>query len=405
MLLLFLLPSLFKAQNTVSLQQALDQALRNNASLKAGTYELEYNKALKGTATDIGKTNVSLMLGQYNSLNRDNNLTISQSIPFPTVFGAQSQLNTANVKASELKLQMTKNELIYEIRSTYLYLEYLAEEKLLLQKQDSIYTSFMNAASNRYKSGESNLLEKTNAETELLQVKNLLGQNQGNSLIYVSRLQSLMNSRTPVQIETKTVSRREISLNADTNACAQNPYLLYLRQQIEISSKQKKLETARTMPDISLGYFNQTLIGYQNLNGTDQYFDASERFTGFQVGLAIPLWFVPHTAKIKAAELNKKAFESNYEQNQVALQNQYAQLVQEYFKSKNTLDYYEKSALPNADLIISQADKAFRNGNIAYMEYLHNVRTALNIRANYLSTLNQHNQNVIKLEFLTGSTK
>lgn len=400
-----LLPSLGNAQTNssgVTLQQVIDGAIKNNASIKSGNYEIDYSKALKKTSTDIGKTNLSLMSGQYNSIKTDNNISVSQSIPFPTLFSSQSQLNKANIKGYELKLQVTQNELIHQVKSVYGYLEYLQAERNLLLSQDSIYTSFSNAAISRLKAGESTLLEKTTAETQLMEVKNMLAQNQSNTLIYQSQLQALMNSKIPVQIEQKTIVKMELSIPNDSSAYSQNPYLLYLKQQIEISIKQKKVETAKVLPDFTIGYFNQSLIGYQNINGTDQYFDASKRFSGFQVGVSIPLWFVPQTAKVKAAGLNQKAIESNVEQYQVNIQGQYSQYLQEYLQNKNTLDYYEKNALPNADLIIKQADKGFKNGEIGYVEYLQGIKSALAIKSNYLSSLNQYNQSIIKLEFLLG---
>lgn len=400
-----LLPSLGNAQTNssgVTLQQVIDRAIKNNASIKSGNYEIDYSKALKKTSTDIGKTNLSLMSGQYNSIKTDNNISVSQSIPFPTLFSSQSQLNKANIKGYELKLQVTQNELIHQVKSVYGYLEYLQAERNLLLSQDSIYTSFSNAAISRLKAGESTLLEKTTAETQLMEVKNMLAQNQSNTLIYQSQLQALMNSKIPVQIEQKTIVKMELSIPNDSSAYSQNPYLLYLKQQIEISIKQKKVETAKVLPDFTIGYFNQSLIGYQNINGTDQYFDASKRFSGFQVGVSIPLWFVPQTAKVKAAGLNQKAIESNIEQYQVNIQGQYSQYLQEYLQNKNTLDYYEKNALPNADLIIKQADKGFKNGEIGYVEYLQGIKSALAIKSNYLSSLNQYNQSIIKLEFLLG---
>ncbi len=311
-------------------------------------------------------------------------------------------MNKANIKGSELKLQLTQNELINQVKSVYHYLEYLQAERNLLMSQDSIYTSFANASNSRFKAGENTLLEKATAETQLMEIKNLLAQNQSNVLIYQSQLQALMNSKAPVQIEQKQIVKLELSLPSDSTAYAQNPYLLYMKQQIEISNKQKKVETAKVLPEFTLGYFNQSLIGYQNTNGTDTYYGASKRFTGFQVGVSIPLWIVPQTAKVKAAGLNQKVMESNFEQYQTNVQNQYSQYLQEYMQDKNTLEYYEKSAIPNAELIIKQADKGFKNGEIGYVEYLQSIRTALTIKSNHLSSLNQYNQSIIKLEFLLG---
>lgn len=399
------LPCVISAQNIdapINLQQAIDVALKNNASVKAGNYEIDYNKVLKKTSTDIGKTNLSLMRGQYNSIKTDNSITISQSFPFPTLFTSQNQLNKANVKGSELKLQVTENELISRVKSVYHHLEFLLAERNLLMSQDSIYTSFSNAANSRFKAGESHLLEKTTAETQLMEVKNLLAQNQSNILIFQSQLQSLMNSKVPVQIENKTIGKLELIIPNDSMAYSQNPYLLYLKQQIEISQKQKKVEVAKVMPDFTIAYFNQSLVGYQNINGADQYFDASKRFSGLQVGVSVPLWFVPQTAKVKSASLNQKTIESHVEQYQNNMQNEYSQSLQEYLQCKNTLAYFEERALPNADLIIKQANTGFANGEIGYVEYLQGVKNALAIKFNYLNSLIQHNQSVIKLEFLIG---
>lgn len=40
--------------------------------------------------------------------------------------------------------------------------------------------------------------------------------------------------------------------------------------------------------------------GSQDVNGVPRTFGVGDRFTG--IGAVIPLWFVPHAAKIKAAE-------------------------------------------------------------------------------------------------------
>lgn len=400
-----LLPVFGKSQiigTGITIQQATDEALKNNSGIKAATYEIDYSRSVKRSSTDLGKTSLYLMHGQYNSLNTDNNITISQSIPFPTVFSSQAKLGSAQIKGSELKLQVTQNELKSQVKTAYYYLQYLQAERKLLLSQDSIYNLFSKASTLRLKTGESNLLEKTTAETQLMEVKNLLAQNQSDILIYQSQLQALMNSKNAVQISQDNITKLELNVPADSSAFNQSPALAYLKQQIEISNKQKKVETAKVLPDFTIGYFNQSLIGYQNINGSDQYFDASKRFTGFQVGVSIPLWFVPQAAKVKAAGINQQVVQSNYDQYAINMQGQYNQAIQEYLKEKNTIDYYEKSALINADLIIKQADKGFKSGEIGYVEYLQALKGALSIKSNYLQSLNRYNQSIIVLEFLIG---
>ncbi len=401
---LMLLPAFGKSQSAPAsgVQALVDEALKNNAGLRAAGYEIDYTKALKRTSTDIGKTNISLMHGQYNSLNTDNNISINQGIPFPTVFSSQAKLNQALVKGSTLKQEVTRNELISQVKSAWYHWQYLQAVQQLLHSQDSIYSAFLKAAELRLKTGETNLLEKTTAETRLMEVKNLLAQTTSEISIYQLQLQALVNGKTAIQLNRESLPKLELAVAADSSASERNPALAYLKQQIEISNRQQKLEVAKVLPDFNIGYFNQSLIGYQNVNGSDHYFDASKRFTGFQVGISLPLWFVPQAAKVKAAGINRELVQSNYEQYQVTIQMCYRQAVHDFLKNRNTIAYYESSALPNAALLIKQADAAFKSGEIAYVEYLQALRNALSIRENYLLALNQYNQSVITLEYLTG---
>ncbi len=401
-----LLPYISSAQTDstqkMSIEQVMETALKNNAKLKTANYEIDYSKAIKPTAFDIGKTNAVLMYGQYNSINMDNNITVTQNISFPTVFSNQYKLNDALVKSNELKLQIAQNELIYEVKMAYFGLLYLQSERKLLTLQDSIYSNFYKAAELRLKTGESNLLEKTTAETQLMEAKNTLMQNQANLEIYQMVLKNLTNTKASVQTAENDLRKEPLTLSTDSASIEKNPQLAYLKQQIDISNKQKQLETAKVLPDFSIGYFNQTLIGPQTINGTDRYFSPSYRFTGVQLGVSIPIWFVPQTAKVKAASINQQVIKSNYEQNQLTVQSQYNQSIQDYLKNKNTLEYYEKNALPNAELIIKQSDKAYKNGEIGYMEYLLSLKNALGIKTNHLKSLYQYNQSIFMLEFLSG---
>ena len=240
------------------------------------------------------------------------------------------------------------------------------------------------------------------AETQLNETKNQIRQNEADTQIGLSQLQTLTASATPLVISDNDL--RELSFDAltDSGKLEANPSLTYLKNQILIAGNQKKVESAKSLPDLMVGYFNQTLIGIQNIDGQDKYFGSGQRFQGFQVGIAIPLWFGPHASRIKAAEFNKKAVESNYNQYQITLQGQFQQAVQEYLKNQNSLEYYKTSALPNADLILKQVQTGFKNGEIGYSEYLLGLKNALAIRENYLQALNQYNQSITTLEFLLG---
>ncbi|ASS50382.1 MAG: acriflavine resistance protein B [Candidatus Fluviicola riflensis] len=388
---------------TVTLDQAIEAGLTNNKGVIAGNQQVEFQTQYKQTLFEIPKTDVNLMVGQYNSINRsDNNLSISQTIPFPTVFSANSELGNVLIEQSKLKTELTKNELVHQIKQCYFYLQYLHEEQKILIAQDSVFKGFVESSSLREKTGEGTLLEKTTAQTQANEIGNRLAQNKANQSRYLLLLQNLIGSREPISIAETELKEQQLLLASDSNAVAENPELAYIQQQIEVTQSQRKVEIAKGLPDITLGYFNQTLIGTQNVNNQDVYFDGSKRFQGFQVGLAVPLFFNGYSAKVKSANLSTKVAESNLEAYQADLQGKYQQALQEYLNNRNSLEYYKQSALGNAESILLSGQKGYAGGEISYSEYLFSLKTANEIKERYLAILLQTNLSAAKLQYLTG---
>lgn len=402
---LFLLMTLIgKSQQLLTLEQAIESALQKNEGVQAASYNIESQKALKKTGFDLPKTNVSLLYGQYNSYAKnDNNLTVTQTIPF-TAFGSQGALNRSLVASSELKKAATENELIFQVKQVYYQLAFLRAKQKLLEQQDSIYGGFLKAASLRYKTGEANLLEQATAESQRNEVRNLLSKNQADQLVIRNQLKTLINSEELPDITDAELNQISFSNTPDSVAVQANPSARYMQQQMQVAKNEKKVEAAKAAPEVMLGFFTQTLIGIQDAeSGSGAIASSSDRFTGFQVGLSIPLWFVPQQGRVKAAEYNRQAAESNYQYYHKTLQGQYQQAMQEYTKNKNSLEYYTTSALPNAELILKQTLLAFSNGEIGYAEYLLGVQKAIAIKEGHLQTLNDYNQSIIYIEFLSGN--
>ncbi|HZY81187.1 MAG TPA: TolC family protein [Cyclobacteriaceae bacterium] len=388
------------AQNNLTLQQAVEQARKNNLSIAAASSDVEAQRQMKKTGFDLPKTTAMLMYGQYNSFKNDNNITVMQSIPF-TAFGSRAALNRSMLASSELKKATTENELVFQVKQVYTMLSYITARRQLLLQQDSIYEGFLKAASARYKAGEGKLLEQATAETQRNETKNQLMIVESDINVLRTQLKTLLNARELPTIENEL---SEIALKdlPDSTMVKLNPALAFQRQQVELASDQKKFEKALMAPDLVLGYFNQTLVDVINTeNGS--LASSADRFTGLQVGVAIPLWFVPYQGRIKSAEYKRQAAQQTYQYEHARAIGQFEEASQRYIKSRNSLQYYKDSALPNANLILRQAQTAFRGGDIGYTEYLLSVQNALAVKEGYLSTLNEYNQSIIYIEFLTGN--
>lgn len=402
--LLFLFTAYNSQAQQLSLEQATEIALKNNYGLKATSSEVEYHRQMKKAAYEIPKTQVTAMYGQYNSnIKDDNNYTVLQQIPFPTLLVAKSALANEQMKSADLQRSVTKNELIYNVQQTYYQLQYLSSLKRLLSHLDSLFNDFADAATTRYQTGESTLLEQSTATAKSVEIRNRLIQNNADIAIAHRRLQVLLSIKDTVSVSYKQVEPIVFSLNPNRSIEA-NPLQRKLQQDIEVSRKQKAVAVHSLLPDLSAGYFTQTMIGTPlSDNPSPALSTASDRFSGVQFGVSIPLWIGPQIAKVKAERARQESATMQYHNGNMLLNGLYEQSIQEHIKQKNSLEYYQKTGLQNAELIATQSIKAYRAGEISYTEYLINLQQVQDIKQQYLKTINDYNQSVLKLQYLSGS--
>ncbi len=391
------------AQTPVTEAQAIEQALQNNQAIAVGKYEIDLQRILKKTTVDLPKADITANFGQINSVKWDNNFRITQDFPFPTIFKKQKRLADANIAGSAAKLTVTRNELMANVRLVYNDGVMLLARRRLLLRQDSIIGAFAKAADLRYRTGESTFLEKINAESRQAEMRNLLAQNNVDLNIVRSQLQTLLEANTMPGMSDTLLVRRDFSFLNESEAMTQNPELIYLRQQIDIANRQAEVAKTRQLPDFRLGYFNQSIIGTQNVDGQDRYYAGGKRFQGVEVGVAVPIFGKANRARTEAARMNAQIAQTQLEKEQGHWQGKYREWTQVYAKQVQNLDFYEKTALPQANLILQQAQIAWKNGEIGYLEYSQNVSRALDVQFDYLESLRDFNAAVIQLQFLIGN--
>lgn len=383
-----------------TLEQAIASALKHNPTLQSASTEIDLQRALRRTATDIGKTNVSLMLGQYNSFEQDNNLTISQTIPFPTVFTSQDALGDAQTRSAELKRSVTQNDLVYAVKLAFYQIAVLTERERLLHEQDSLITAFAKAADMRYTTGETTQLEASTAALQASEIAVALSQTRADVHTTERQLQTLLASEAPVGIIPPSSLKRTLQLPTDTATFARNPLYAFIKQHTDVAAAAKALEVARLLPDLSIGYFSQTLVGAQE---GGRVYGTNDRFSGVQIGVAVPIWILPQLAKVEAAGLAADIARTNAEAYRLQLSGVYAKAVQQFLKFKTSIEYYEQHALPQAALIQTTAQKSYQRGDVGYLEYSQSLARVISVKTNYVEALSQYNQAVLTLEFLAGN--
>lgn len=394
--LLMSIGSVTHAQTPITLKAAIDTAVKNNLRVKNEKLKTQYQQAMISTSANIPQTNVFVEAGQINSSYADTKFGINQSFSFPTVYARQNKLLREDWKSSLLSVALTEANLKKEVSEIFYFIIYLQQKKKLLLQADSLYTAFYKKAELRLLKGESNVLEKTSAETLLTQIEMQLKQVTADEEISQLQFQVLLNSTGTFKPETEinTIMGYESNLFDPKG----HPEIKVVLQEQQIAKAAIAVEKSKLFPELSLGYNNNSFKG---IGPDEKFYTGSNRFSSVQLGMGIPILTGYIKAKINSAKINMQLAESNYELSLQKLSRAYQSALAQYRKHLQTVAYFETKSLENADLITKTANQQLYSGNINYLEWVQLVNQATAVKSDYLEAVKNLNETLILLNYLT----
>jgi cobalt-zinc-cadmium resistance protein CzcA len=389
------------AQNTAStLPEMLELAYKNNQLLQANTFEVQSAERWRSASGIFPKTDFNANLGQNNSRRFDENLSVSQDIPNPALLRARRNLADQNIAAVRQNFNISKQELTFNVRRSWHQIQYLMALEKVLVREDSLLGQFVRAASLKFKTGESNLLEKTTAETRQQNLRQNIQQVQVSIETEKAKLGQWTNPGV-FSVPEMPFLPLAFSDILDSSLVANNPLLLFAKQQIAVVEAEQRVVKADVLPDFSAGYFIQSIAGPQDVDGQVRNYNATPRFQGVQLGISFPIFGAKgYRAKSDAAAIQVLAQQKQSDYLQTQLQSQLRQSVGQFSYWKNNVAYYQNTALPNAKSIVQNATRGYQSGDIGYLEYATALQTNLEIQRSYLEAINSLNQTVISIQFL-----
>lgn len=385
-----------KAQNGISLQAAIDTALKNNLEVKNEKLKSEYQKALLKSSATIPQANLNAEYGQINSNYNDTRFGVNQAFSFPTVYSNQKKLLDEEYKSSLLSISLKEADLIKSVSLTFSNLLILREKEILLTETEKIYTEFLNKSIIRFKAGESNVLEKATAQTQkgaiFIQLKALQEE------IKLSKLQLRLLLNTDMDLE--PISDRvkmDLSISDKYFAINEHPMTRISLQQKDIAAANTRLEKSKMLPDLNLGYFNTSITG---MGADNIYYGSNKRFGAAGFGIGIPLFTGAQKARINASKVSEAIAENTYQTQILNLENQRLSLMSRYENYLQTVAFYEENSLTEAKVIRETANKQFINGEINYLDWVLLNNQVVSIQANYLDLVRNLNESIISLNYL-----
>ena len=182
----------------------------------------------------------------------------------------------------------------------------------------------------------------------------------------------------------------------DTSMLKNHPALNLILQQQKMADASISLEKSKLLPDLSFGYSNTSLKG---VGADEKYYSSSKRFSSVQAGLGLPIFARAQKAKISGAKFSKTIAENSYALEWQSLRGEYEQALNNYKKYRQTVTYFETTALKNANLITNTANQQLANGSINYLEWVLLMNQATMVKNDYIESVRNLNQSIILLNY------
>jgi cobalt-zinc-cadmium resistance protein CzcA len=387
-LVLFSFSAFSQEKTVLNLEDLIPLAIENNAGLKSNKLQVEQSDALINSAFNFDKTQVYYSYDQNNLAL--NNLPlevfgVQQDFKFPTVYFSEKKVNKERYSLASSSYNIQEKGIKRKVTAAYYDYQIAREKEQVYKRLDSLYTDFSKIATRRFELGETNYLEKITATSKQKQIH----------IKYTQVLKDLRLAYNDllkvVQISDTLIVAKESSLKVDLGTLDLNgsAELDYYQNKITLLQAERRFEKQKLLPDISLNYFQGTNSG---LNSS---------LYGYQLGLKIPLLFGGQSSKIRASKIAEDialAESSDYE---IQLNAKYEALKVELVQTQEALSYYENEGDKLSEEILKAANGSFRNGEIDFYQYILSLESAYEIKLSYLNKLNEYNQTIIAINYLT----
>ena len=378
------------AQRIITAQDAINLAFQNRTNLAPAELSLQQQQQLLKSSAGFDNPELEYEIDPYDPTV----LGVIVPLRLPTVYSSRKRLQKERIKLSELFLRLNRNEIFRLVRNTYTEVQFLQARSNLLMHQDSLYQTIKNAAGRSFQAGQINKLEELFASNEANNLHNELNMSLNELAAQKRALTYLMNFKENFSLDTFQPSPVDtISLYSMNDTLITSIQQEVLQQQIAVTQKQLQVEKAELLPQVNAG----PLFGLQAPHG-----DASKRL-GLRVGLSVPLWFGQNRSRIQAARTGVQLAEAERKRDLQNLQRDYQLSMSTVSRTKQSIEYYNQTAIKQSDEITQTALRLFQAGQVSYIETLRNIIIAYQTKANYLETIRRYNQAVIELRYLTGN--
>lgn len=383
LLLAVMLPFTAKAQEKVTMEQAVELAKQNHPRLKIASAAIRQVKAGRGEVLELSPTEMNYSWGQLNGeLRKDKQWEVTQGLGSLLTPFYKNALVNRQVETGTFYRQIVEKEVVAEVKRAWAYYLYACNLRALYNDQNKLAGQLQRMGELRYQQGEITLLEKNMTTSMAVDMKNRLFQAQEEEKLALSRLNWVCYADRPlVPVDTALV-QFPVDYQAPSFS---EVHLNYFQSQANEAKAQLNVERSRFFPELSFGYVRQDILPLKGLNS-------------WMVGVSFPVYFLPRHSKIKQAKVAAVIARTEAEANTQNLYNKVSEAVASLRRQSESLRYYTTSALKEADELVKVANLQLQHSETNITEFIQAVNVARDIRRGYLETVYQYNIAALEYE-------
>lgn len=377
-----------QAQERVELNTLIDLAIQGNYQNKINDLESQQAEFEQKGAVEFPKTGFFFENEDYRPSDKKGEwkVGVEQEIPWPGMNKARKVYLNELAKTHQFNRQMIQAEIKRDLKQTYYELWYLQEKKNLYLQLDSIYKKSYDAATIRFNVGDVAGLDKISAEVKYRETLALLQQIDKDIEIQQQSLMLLTNTQNrylPLDQKLEKITMEE-KLEAPTH-----PTLLAQQQEIEVAQSMIAVQKNTNKPELTARVFSQKYLGLD------------DPMSGFAFGIALPIFGTKSFKnQIKALETDVEIKQAELTWQEMNLDNQKSQIKSGIERENIMLEFYEETGLQQAETIMQAANLSYKSGEIGFAELSEFMIQAIEIKENYLDSLNAYNQSMIEYQYL-----
>jgi len=370
----------------ITLQQAVDSAMRNNLYLKSAALRTEAEEALIGSAWDLPRTNVDLEYGKVNTNVNDDRISITQSFAFPTVYAQRRKMLKHGAAGVRWEQAMRQREVRVQVQQTYHEVLVLQDQLRLLNEADSIYTLAVAGEEQRFDLGSSNVLQRATARTQAMLMRARVQQVSAELEQARTRLVQLMNSTGDWSVAPIPM-KQTVEMMPDESAVLKHPIVRSANEQEAAADARWRMERSTLLPEFTLGVSSMTLYQSPSVPDGSVIYGRNERFNMVRAGVAVPLFFGAQHARNKAARLGTERATNETAALTQEIRTQLQQAQQRYAAQLARVESLEQGAAREAEQLRRSAEDAYSNGQLDRLEWSLLTGQSITLSMEYLDAL------------------